>query len=58
MRVSDSVQDHLLWWTNNVDNFCPLLKGVSLMLFSIRCFKERVGGGMSRYYYWRYVDSR
>ena len=31
MRVPDSVQD-LLWWTNNVDNFCPLFKGVSLML--------------------------
>ena len=32
MRVPDSVQEDLLWWTNNVDNFCPLFKGVSLML--------------------------
>ena len=24
----------------------------------IRCFKDKVGGGMPRYYYWTYVDSR
>ena len=51
-------------------NFHPLLKGVSLMLLQIRCFKDKVGrgggagrgggggGGMPRYYYWRYGDSR
>ena len=34
MRVPDSVREDILWLTNNVDNFRPLFKGVSLILLN------------------------
>ena len=46
MRVPDSVQEDLLWWINNVDNFCPLFKGVSLInVFGKSDVSKKGGGG-------------
>ena len=44
MRVPDSVQEDLLWWINNVDNFCPLVKGVSLIVF-VKSVASKEGWG-------------
>ena len=58
MRVPDSVREDLLWWTNNVDKFPSPVQRSKSNVIVIRCFKDKVRGGMPRYYYWRYVDSR
>ena len=58
MRVPDSVREDLLWWTNNVDKFPSPVQRRKSNVIVIRCFKDKVRGGMPRYYYWRYVDSR
>ena len=57
MRVPDSVREDLLWWTNNVDKFPSPVQRSQSNVIVIRCFKDKVRGGMPRYYYWRYVDS-
>ena len=58
MRVPDSVREDLLWWTNNVDKFpSPVQRSKSYVIVN-QMLQDRVGGGMSRCYYWRYVDSR
>ena len=57
LRVPDAVREDLLWWTNNVDKFPSPVQRSKSNVIVIRCFKDKVRGGMPRYYYWRYVDS-
>ena len=52
MRVPDSVREDLLWWTN-VDKFpSPVQRSKSCVIVN-QMLQDRVGDGMSRYYFWR-----